>query len=415
MQILIQGSSDYYGNMGDVSMLQVTVARLHELWPEALFEVITARPQELIEYVPDVKPMVIGNERSQKFDLREWLRRWLPNKMRQHLITFQHSIKQSILSPAKTYIPSSPANKNKILLTAINQADAFVFSGGGFLTDSFIGFALSHLGLLEEAIQAGKITAMFGQGIGPVEQPLLAKRIKTVLSNVDLICLREKKQSLPLLIHYGIDPAKIMVTGDDAIEMAYSLRTDALGDHIGVNLRIAYYSELASGELPIKTDIRTALYNVANRYNISLIPIPIDHLDQVAINELLKNQNHTKSFNTPAQVIEEIKRCRVVVTGSYHAAVFALSQGIPTIGLAKSSYYASKFLGLATQFGSGCEVLFLDNTPQLKEKLETALENALKTAPENRQKLLENAQLQIQASRNAYRKFYNLMEEKDAS
>jgi colanic acid/amylovoran biosynthesis protein len=248
MQILIQSGSDYYGNVGDLSMLQVTVARLRELWPTASLEVITANPQKLIKYMPEVKPVVIGNEHSQKFNLKEQLRRWLPKNICQYLVTFQHGIKQSISLPATTYIPSLLDNENKVLLASIDQADAFVSTGGGFLTDSFIGYALNHLELLEKAIQAGKITALFGQGIGPVEQPLLAKRIKTVLSNVDLIALREEKQGLPLLIHYGIDPAKIIVTGDDAIEMAYSTRTDALGEHIGVNLRIAYYSKLASGE-----------------------------------------------------------------------------------------------------------------------------------------------------------------------
>jgi colanic acid/amylovoran biosynthesis protein len=150
------------------------------------------------------------------------------------------------------------------------------------------------------------------------------------------------------------------------------------------------------------------LFRVAKQHNISLIPIPIGHSDQTAINELLQTPNYNKRFNMPIQVIDEIKRCRVVVTGSYHAAVFALSQGIPAIGLVKSSYYASKFLGLAAQFGSGCEVLFLDDTSRLEDRLETALENLLKNAPENQQKLLEKAQLQIQASRNAYKKFYDL-------
>lgn len=409
MQILIWSSSNCYRNMGDLSMLQITVARLRELWPAASIKVITVEPQKLIKYMPDVEPVVIGNEHSQKFNLKEQLRRWLPTKIRQYLVIFQHSIKQSISLPAKTYPTSLLDNENKILLASIDQADAFVSTGGGFLTDSFIGYALNYLELLDKAIQAGKITAMFGQGIGPVEQPLLAKRIKTVLPNVGLIALREEKPGLPLLIHYGIDPAEIIVTGDDAIEMAYSTRTDALGEHIGVNLRIAHYSKLASGESLLKTNIRTTLFRVAKQHNISLIPIPIDHSDQTAINELLQTPNYNKRFNTPIQVIDEIKRCRVVVTGSYHAAVFALSQGIPAIGLVKSAYYASKFLGLAAQFGSGCEVLFLDDTSRLEERLETVLENLLRNAPENRQKLLENAQLQIQASRNAYKKFYDLV------
>ena len=31
---------------------------------------------------------------------------------------------------------------------------------------------------------------------------------------------------------------------------------------------------------------------------------------------------------------------RLVITGSYHAGVFALAQGVPVLALAKSAYYA---------------------------------------------------------------------------
>ena len=64
---------------------------------------------------------------------------------------------------------------------------------------------------------------------------------------------------------------------------------------------------------------------------------------------------------TPLGVVEHISRCRAVVTGSYHAAVFALAQGIPAVGLTGSAYYDAKFAGLADQFGgSGLWIVRLD-------------------------------------------------------
>ena len=44
--------------------------------------------------------------------------------------------------------------------------------------------------------------------------------------------------------------------------------------------------------------------------------------------------------STIDDVLTAIADCRVVVTGSYHAAVFALSMGVPAVGLAASRYYA---------------------------------------------------------------------------
>jgi polysaccharide pyruvyl transferase WcaK-like protein len=52
-----------------------------------------------------------------------------------------------------------------------------------------------------------------------------------------------------------------------------------------------------------------------------------------------------------------VSRCRVVVTGSYHAGVFALAQGIPVVATAASRYYHDKFSGLADLFGGGGDIV----------------------------------------------------------
>ena len=53
---------------------------------------------------------------------------------------------------------------------------------------------------------------------------------------------------------------------------------------------------------------------------------------------------------SPEAVMKNVSACRMVVTGSYHAAVFALSQGIPALTISKSAYYDSKFNGLGDMF-----------------------------------------------------------------
>ncbi|MFI6772593.1 polysaccharide pyruvyl transferase family protein [Nocardia sp. NPDC050412] len=42
---------------------------------------------------------------------------------------------------------------------------------------------------------------------------------------------------------------------------------------------------------------------------------------------------------TPVDVFRQVGRCRVLVTNAYHLAVFALSQGIPAVGITASEYY----------------------------------------------------------------------------
>ena len=55
MKILIDNGCHDLRNMGDVAMLQVAVARLKQMWPEAEVQVITEDPHRLKKYCPDAR------------------------------------------------------------------------------------------------------------------------------------------------------------------------------------------------------------------------------------------------------------------------------------------------------------------------------------------------------------------------
>ena len=46
-----------------------------------------------------------------------------------------------------------------------------------------------------------------------------------------------------------------------------------------------------------------------------------------------------------------------MITGTYHGAIFALGQGIPVIGVAKSDEYFNKLSELSDEFSLGVQVL----------------------------------------------------------
>ena len=104
-----------------------------------------------------------------------------------------------------------------------------------------------------------------------------------------------------------------------------------------------------------------------------------------------------------------MKRCRVVVTGSYHPAVFALSQGIPVVCLVKSDYYACKFLGLKDQFGAGCEILSLLENEQLQDRLTAVMTIAWRSADDVTPSLLDAARRQVGLGHEYYRRVYELV------
>src|SRR4029077_3795903 len=117
--------------------------------------------------------------------------------------------------------------------------------------------------------------------------------------------------------------------------------------------------------------------------------------------------NGGAALDTPSKLIAATGRCRVVVTAAYHAAVFALAQGVPVVGVGSSSYYLRKFEGLAAEFRGGCQVVRTDATG-LAADLEAAVAVAWEAAPGTRSALLGSAARQVECGRAAYQRLATL-------
>ena len=210
-----------------------------------------------------------------------------------------------------------------------------------------------------------------------------------------------------LLESLGVSPDKIITTGDEAIELANKNKSCEIGKGLGINLRVARYSGVKEDFINVLGPI---LQKFARHYSAPImgIPIAVHSLasDQERIRELTAGfegyVDEGSNLDSPMGVIRQVSRCRVVVTGAYHAAVFALAQGIPSVCLVASPYYAAKFLGLEDLFGVGCKTVFL-NDRSFPGKIEIALEAAWESAEVVRKHLLEAAMRQVEAGRNAYK------------
>jgi colanic acid/amylovoran biosynthesis protein len=297
-------------------------------------------------------------------------------------------------------------------LNVLDRSDMVLVRGIGQLTDSFLDSAARLLRTLRQAQCLGKLTAMTGQGIGPITHPGLRELARQVLPRVDLIALREGRVGPGLLASLGVPAERIVVTGDDAIEPANRLAPPELGNGLGVNMRVAEYAGVASGDEAV---LRGVLHAFAQLHGVPLIPVPISRNEHEndfgTIARLIDGAPPAapdwKAIDEPLAVCRLAGRCRVVVTGSYHAGVFALSQGASVVGLAKSDYYRDKFEGLAHQFGGGCTLVDLGK-PDLQRRLADALAQAWADAPAKREQLLAAAKTQIEAGLAAFRRVAEL-------
>jgi colanic acid/amylovoran biosynthesis protein len=418
MRILIEPSGHTLHSAGDVAMLQAVASRLGQLWPKASFQTFSGTPDLVRRYCRNIQPLAVAGRLAWGAGfLGGRLSEYLPGGLSAFALKlerqFRHRLPSimELLLAVKLRLKGDRIDTLRVFLEAVSKAHLVVVAGMGGIADAFRNYALSLLETLDLAIRSGAFTAMVGQGVGPIRDPVLLGRAKAVLPRVDFIALREARASGPLLRSLGVAPDKTTVTGDDAIEVAYQLRSEELGTGLGVNLRMAKYAEVDWQDLQ---RVRQVLQEAARQHQAPMIPVPIsqdrEEADLDAIRHIIAGYGETPTaadLNSPRQVIKQIQRCRVVATGSYHAAVFALAQGIPVVCMANSAYYEDKFLGLADQFGGGCEVVVLRDRG-LPANLTGAIEEAWRLAGQLRPRLLARAAQQTEQGHAAYRRIYEL-------
>jgi polysaccharide pyruvyl transferase WcaK-like protein len=427
MRIVVDSCAYTCQNVGDMAMLTVATSRLRRLWPAASIHVITSAPQIVALHCGDVVPVPLSGRRLVlRHRLLGRIEKLLPAGVAgrwgrvERGLRLRHPalVKQSLR--LKSSLTGRDSSDAAAFLSAIDSADLLVVSGAGVLTDAFPENALGILATLEMAIQRGIPTAMFGQGVGPILDPGLRSRAAEVLPRVGLIAIRERLASVPLLTALGVNPDRVVVTGDDAIELAMPpaptdpKHVEQTDRKIGVNVRVASYSEVDREHLGI---VREALRAASQAHAAGLVPVPIAHRDQMdvaTLRELLADMpvddaDGGASLDTPQRVIRRVGECRAVVAGSYHAAVFALAQGIPVVALASSQYYRNKMSGLADQFGGGCEVVALEPASSLSSRIAAAIARAWDASDRLRPALLARAAEQVASGRAAYARLLTMV------
>lgn len=414
--------AEEYGNMGDVSMLQIGVERLRVLFPRASIEVLTDSAANLARFCPTAKPLD-NRGRALWFADGVLLGRYgnlIPRRCVDLLVRCKRTLRsrwpklvEAILKWSLK-LRSRPADAEAVtaFTLALQDADLLMVCGAGGFYDGCQTWNCEILDLLEAAIQRDIPVVMLGQGLGPLTDPLVIERATAVLPKVKYITLRGGRGSSAIARSLGIAESKVETTGDESVELAFRSRSAERGQGLGINLR--YAASAVTNDDDIE-NIRPVLQDFARRHNVPLIPLPIAiqiyTRDDLAIKKLLigfdEQSDGGRTLDTPLKVIKQAALCRVVVTGAYHAAVFALAQGIPVITLAKSAYFANKLLGLEDQFGDGCQTILLSE-PAVPQRLCSAIERAWQNADELRGPLQAAARRQIDLSRRSYERVRHL-------
>jgi len=415
--IVVWPSSPHLLNNGDAAMLQVTVRRLRRLFPQHRICAFVHDAALLARYCPDTEPLdptVVCFRRCRSLtpdtilrSVPESARRWVYANQRQLLARWPTGY--TALTKAKARVTRAPSGGLEDTIAQLARTDAVVATGGGFINDSFPSVAERVMDDLLTCVRLSIPAAMFGQGLGPVSNPAVLRAAMELFPTLTLVGLREARQGVALASAWmGAASSRIRITGDDVIEPCYRERSAELGDSIGMNIRVTDYSGVSAAQA---AQIADALRAAAAAIPAPVVPIVISRhpndSDAESLRALLPNDPLLRSkneYDSPAKVASAVGRCRLVITGSYHAGVFALAQGIPVIGISGSAYYDGKFLGLRDQFGGGVDIVRVDQ-PDAGRALLQYVRTRWDSAPAQREPLLAAATRQIALSERAYDDF----------
>ncbi|CRK49502.1 Polysaccharide pyruvyl transferase [Rhodococcus sp. RD6.2] len=431
VRVLVENAEYWLNNRGDLAMMDVTVERLRARWPHARVGIPTYRPALLRALLPTAEPI---SGRAGSWAREHRLRvpevagprlvgpvaaGWhgVTVRPRRHVHDVRAAVRARVHSGRREARGATAAADATPPTTrvpiAVQSASLVLALGGGYLTDGDPYQAYRTLNLLEHADSLGIPTAMVGQGIGPLDDPALLARAGEVLPRIGFIGVRERRRSVGLLERLGVGSDKVLVTGDDAVEFGYRLSGKEIGSDIGVCLRVASYTGVAEG---VPDTVGRAVRDFAGSVNAALVPLIISEEDAEdrrstlpMVHGFARSREPVPRFGTAHDVAVQVSRCRLVVTGAYHAAVFALSQGIPVVGLSGSRLYDDKLHGLAQLFEGGMRVVRVDST-DLESALAGAITELWNAAPRLRDGLRASARDQVAASRAGYERVFRLVE-----
>jgi len=444
MRILLDPGVYDLRNNGDVTLLQVATRRLTQFWPDARIEVLTSAPHLLRLYCPNAFPVSPDQfyDWTFKAGKLDRLLRSLLLKMLRIRLELRDETRHSVTAGGRSPRAAVPGRRCEAARTPMTPADAsdpleaqptggerqdqnagrrmlqgvnlYVATSSPCMPGSCPENALRVLDRLETAAGLGITTVMVSQGLHPLNDAQLRPRACAVLPLVDLIFTRDLEAELPLLRSMGVAPSRVVFTGDNGIELAYEGRAPIRGTGIGIGQQTGDYAGEADAHVET---IWRVVQEAAKRHNAKLISLPVSSTsheqDRRRLRLLTGSQWHGHCrlwrLDPPIRLVETIQCCRVVVTGAFHPAVFALAQGIPAVCLATSPVNQDMFTGLAGQFGPGCQVVCLDgeSSPQALVK---AIDTAWHAAYEVRSALLSSAVRHIRMGRSAYRQLYELIE-----
>ena len=241
------------------------------------------------------------------------------------------------------------------VLRALWRSDVLVSGGGSLLQDkSSTRSIIYYLSIIRLARLMGKPVMLYANGIGPVDKPRNRRRVKKVVSRVDVITLREESSREELLrigvsgpeMHVTADPVFLFDAPDETLAIRALREAGVPGDRplIGISVRSLRAREDFIPQMAQFADRLTAELG----YHVVFLPMqmPQDVTMSRQIMEQMTQPSYLLSADLPPEaLIGACGQMDLVIAMRLHTMLFAASVTTPVIGLVcdpKIAYFLDK-------------------------------------------------------------------------
>ena len=258
---------------------------------------------------------------------------------------------------------------------AIRDSDALIFGGGSLLQDATsLRSLLYYLALIRWGLKAHGRVLLVGQGVGPLHRPLSRWLTRATLRRVPFLSVRDA-DSARLLSRIGVSHATV-----DA-DLTWALASQPPHIELDKDARWIGLAPRAWRDAPVREAFAALCRQIhADGYRALLIPMQ-ENQDR-SLCESIASESGALVLPAPAhpaQLLGVMTALDGMVAMRLHGAIFAASQGVPTLCIA----YDPKVDALATQLSAprvrleslGSELLpawqgFLQERDALRQQLQ---------------------------------------------